>query len=592
MADEAIAEFIGFTGCTQAKAVQYLKISDNNLEQAVQLYFDSPDIGDSPVHPSSNNHTSSAPRTSSRTARASRYGSGGNIIDLDSDGDAERSDDDDELVEIGATARGNGSASHRPGGGRAARTILSNTPPPRGGGGGSGGDFTTDEAFERDAAIARSMQEALYADGAMPDEDGVRAPMARTTETLVGPGADFGAEPEEIEQMMAQIHARQHRGYSGRVGIFNQQASLWDEQNPNPNSLRQNLARATGGASEASTKASMLAELFRPPFELMSHLSWEEARQKGKDQEKWLLVNIQDQAVFDCQVLNRDIWKHAQIKETVKENFIFLQYNKDDPRVSQYVQYYFAERNNQDAYPHIAIVDPRTGEHLKVWSGPPVPKATDFLEQLHDFLGRYSLDVNAKNPVARRKPDKKKTLDVARMTEDEMLEMALKNSMGSDVTLPPEDDPDALTKSVGEMNNDKRNKLSKSEGKMAETQQGEDAMEIDSSDSNSLLPAPSSAPSLFSGISSTNPHVEPAPSQPDTTRIQFRHSGGRIIRRFALTDPVSRIFEWLKAEPLEGKSGMEFELVCMGTNLVDHLDESIEAAGLKNQTVMVEFTEN
>ncbi|KAI7567856.1 hypothetical protein KC346_g20636, partial [Hortaea werneckii] len=74
------------------------------------------------------------------------------------------------------------------------------------------------------------------------------------------------------------------------------------------------------------------------------------------------------------------------------------------------------------------------------------------------------------------------------------------------------------------------------------------------------------------------------------TRIQFRYSGGRIVRRFALDDPVRRIYEWLKASPFEGQEAKDFELICMGKNLIASLDASIAEAGLKNGTVMVEFT--
>jgi hypothetical protein len=76
------------------------------------------------------------------------------------------------------------------------------------------------------------------------------------------------------------------------------------------------------------------------------------------------------------------------------------------------------------------------------------------------------------------------------------------------------------------------------------------------------------------------------------TRIQFRHSAGRVIRRFHVSDPVLRIYEWLKAEPLEGKEGIPFELVAVGKNLMGLADETIEKAGLKNGTVMIEFLED
>jgi UBX domain-containing protein 7 len=368
-------------------------------------------------------------------------------------------------------------------------------------------------------------------------------------------------------------------------GIFNQRpaSTVWDDESDSP-SRRSNLSRTTGGASESSSKASLLAEMYRPPFELICRLPWDLARQEGREKEKWMIVNVQDPSVFDCQILNRDIWKDPQIKETVREHFLFMQYNKDDRRGREYIQYYFQSHDNQDAYPHIAIVDPRTGEQVKVWSGPPVPKPMEFLMQLHEFLDRYSLKANAKNPVAVRKPVKPKSIDVDRMTEEEMLEMALQNSMTSGIlpSGPRDDDPDALTRVSGN--------IDKGKGRAQEggsQQYEEDLMDMEPVDTNGHGPI-----SPFMQIPSTKPHVEPAANPTTTTRIQFRHSGGRVIRRFALSDHVMRIYEWLKAEPLEGKAGVEFELVCMGKNLIEVLHSSIEQAGLKNQTVMVEFLED
>jgi hypothetical protein len=321
---------------------------------------------------------------------------------------------------------------------------------------------------------------------------------------------------------------------------------------------------------------SMLAELFRPPFELMYQGSWEKARDMGKDEEKWLIVNIQDPAIFDCQRLNRDIWKNDDIKATVRENFIFLQYAKDDPRNQQYVNYYFHARDSSDAYPHIAIVDPRTGEQVKVWSGPPIPEPVEFHAQLHEFLDRYSLNVNAKNPVAKRKAESK-SKDVGRMTEEEMLEMALQNSLENGKG-PQDDDPDALTKSFDNI-----------KGKApAQHTAPEPEPEVVEEDANS-----SSNP-VFAAISDHAPHTEPTVNDPKvTTRIQFRGPSGRpIVRRFNLSDPVRRIYEWIKSDhPWEGKEGAEFDLVFMGKNLLEHLDSTIEEVGLKSASVMVEFTE-
>lgn len=333
--------------------------------------------------------------------------------------------------------------------------------------------------------------------------------------------------------------------------------------------------------------------MYRPPHEILSRLPWDDARDAGKADEKWILVNVQDPSLFDCQVLNRDIWKNAEIKATIKENFIFMQYNNGDPRGAQYVQFYFKDQDNQDAYPHIAIVDPRTGEQVKVWSGPPVPKPLDYLMQLHEFLDRYSLKANARNPVATRKAEPKKKLDVTRMTEEEMLELAMQNSLGNAAPdrHPSDDDPDALTRSVsGDKNESKGKGKARADDEEMTDVEGEPAPN-GTAPATDLSPSTTNTSSPFALISSTTPHDEPSPDPQTTTRIQFRHSGGRIIRRFSLSDPVRRLYEWLKSDPVEGKAGVQFEMVCMGKNLMECLEESVEGAGLRNQTVMVEFVE-
>ncbi|KAI9717548.1 MAG: hypothetical protein M1812_004689 [Candelaria pacifica] len=571
--DEAVSQFTTITGASPQRAEQYLRLTDGNLQQAVQLYFDSDGVDlegqDPPAEPATSQPISVPAEPPARTQRVRSAGfeDETGLVHLDSD--EEISDDND--PQTTGHQRGAAQVAGRTGG----TSQVPAAPPLSAGGAG--------RSTEDDEAMARRMQEEMYAGGDMGgalDADGVRAPMGRTTETLVGPGANYGESPEDMRAAIAeQMLARQRRNI-GRPGIFNQRAtpaSVWDTDSADPASRRQNLAQATAGASEVSSKSNLLAEMYRPPFEIMTRLPWDEAREEGREKEKWILVNVQDPAVFDCQVLNRDIWKNPGVKETVKENFIFIQYGKDDPNGNQYNQYYFQDRDSQHAYPHIAIVDPRTGEQVKKWSGPPVPKPMDFLMQLHEFLDRYSLHVNAKNPVANRKPEKK-SVDMNTMTEEEMLQMAMQNSLNNDSGL-KQDDPDELTRSTGEVGQGKRKAAD------ATDESSKDVEDHAADGSHDGIASP------FSLISSTNPHIEPPPDPVTTTRIQFRHSGGRIIRRFALTDPVRRLYEWLRATPLDGKEGVEFELISMGKNLMDHMEDTIEQAGLKNGTVMVEHIE-
>ncbi|RMD43873.1 hypothetical protein DV735_g1226, partial [Chaetothyriales sp. CBS 134920] len=532
--DEAISQVAAVTGSTPELASQYLQLADGDPNQAVQLFFENG--GADLVGATSAATATAAAAHQSAASRPGPSGSGASHNPINVDDVGHISDDND--PEITGFRRVNNGPS-----------------------------------VEDDEAMARRLQEEMY--GGLHEQE-VRAPIARQSETLLGPGADVGllSGPEVDAAVQARmLEMQQRRSRAAPRGIFNQRetSSIWHTE---PDDGRPSLAEATGGASEASARSNMLARLFQPPWDLMFKGSWEDARDLGKEEKKWILVNIQDGSIFDCQALNRDLWKNDGVVDTVKENFVFLQYSKDDPRADNYIQFYFQQHENADMYPHIAIVDPRTGEQIKVWTRK-MPSAAEFLMQLHEFLDRYSLDNNARNPVAKRKSEAKKQKPVDQLTEEEMLERALQASMaphaGDRLQPPAVEDPDDLTRSIGDVRD------LKSGG-------DPDSMSIYENGNDSA----SEQASVFSTIPSNQPHAEP-PQGPGITRIQIRHPAGRLVRRFSQDDPVQRIYEFLKAEPLEGREGQDFELVSMGKNLLESRHETIEAAGLKNGTVMVEF---
>ncbi|OAP62343.1 hypothetical protein AYL99_04546 [Fonsecaea erecta] len=537
--DEAIATVVSVCGTTPELASQYVQLADGDPNQAVQLFFEN---GGADL----TGNSSRPPPPPPSSSNAHRPGEPLNLIDDDADENI--SDDNDPEI-------------------TGFRKIPQRATPS---GPARGADYEDDEA------MARRLQNEMYGEGVM--DESVRAPIARQAEVLVGPGSaappmDPAVYSNAVEQRMQALERRRQLA---RAGIFNQHqpTSIWEQGLNITSSGPDALAESTGGASEASARSNRLARLFQPPWDLMYKGNWEGARDEGKEHKKWLLVDIQDPSIFDCQALNRDIWKNEGIVDTVKENFIFLQYNRNDPRASQYIQYYFPNYEVQSEYPHVAIVDPRTGEQIKLWSRK-VPPPPEFLMQLHEFLDRYSLENNARNPVAKRKSEAKKEKPVDQLTEEEMLERALQASLATqsqEHKSAPAEDPDDLTRSVGDI---RRGDLPDSAS----------AMDVDQNGAEESVES-----SAFAQIASDRPHTEPPPG-PGVTRVQIRHPGGRIVRRFAEQDPVQRIYEFLKAEPLEGKQGTAFDLVSMGKNLMDARNESIESAGLKNGTVMVEFLE-
>lgn len=153
MNDDVVAQFTEITGSSPELASQYLQLADFNIEQGVSLYFEN---GGAPL---TDELSMSGPQ------RASGRQDESGVVHIDSD-------DDVTVDETRSAPRGR--------------------PAPA-------------AAFEDDEAMARRLQEEIYGGGGgggARGEDDVRAPMARTTETLVGPEDDFD------DDMQASILAR------------------------------------------------------------------------------------------------------------------------------------------------------------------------------------------------------------------------------------------------------------------------------------------------------------------------------------------------------------------------------------------------
>ena len=202
MDDDLVAQFVAITEASADRAQQYLRISDGNMEQAVELYFSTGGIdlegpsstpavaSDPPAQPP--HHTQPSTQPPSR-----RTDTG--VVNLDSEEEIEVDDDDDEPVITGYRSRQPAGAP--------SRTPTNATPPIPG----------SHQFEDGDAAMARRLQEEIYAGGDMSGgmaEGGYRAPIARTRETLVGPepydltdGGDLRAAVDE--QMRARRFYRQ-----------------------------------------------------------------------------------------------------------------------------------------------------------------------------------------------------------------------------------------------------------------------------------------------------------------------------------------------------------------------------------------------
>uniref|UniRef100_A0A8D0GRB1 UBX domain-containing protein 7 n=1 Tax=Sphenodon punctatus TaxID=8508 RepID=A0A8D0GRB1_SPHPU len=225
-------------------------------------------------------------------------------------------------------------------------------------------------------------------------EEEVRAPIPQKQEILVEPEPLFGAPKRR----------RPARS------IFDGFRDFQTE------TIRQEQELRNGCAIDK--KLTTLADLFRPPIDLMHKGSFETAKECGQMQNKWLMINIQNVQDFACQCLNRDVWSNEAVKNIIREHFIFWQVYHDSEEGQRYIQFY-----KLADFPYISILDPRTGQKLVEWHQLDV---TSFLDQVTAFLGEHGqLDGHSTSPP--QKCARSESLIDA--SEDSQLEAAIRASL-------------------------------------------------------------------------------------------------------------------------------------------------------------------
>ncbi|KAE8604806.1 hypothetical protein XENTR_v10014835 [Xenopus tropicalis] len=227
-----------------------------------------------------------------------------------------------------------------------------------------------------------------------PDlSDDVRAPIPQKQEILV--------EPEMFGAPKRRRPAR---------SIFDGFRDFQTE------TIRQEQELRNGGAVDK--KLTTLADLFRPPIDLMHKGSFETAKQCGQLHNKWLMINIQNVQDFACQCLNRDIWSNDTVKTLIREHFIFWQVYHDSEEGQRYIQFY-----KLPEFPYVSILDPRTGQKLVEWHK---LDPNSFVEQVTGFLGEHGqLDGLSCSPPKKRL----RSENLIDASEDSQLEAAIRASL-------------------------------------------------------------------------------------------------------------------------------------------------------------------
>lgn len=238
-----------------------------------------------------------------------------------------------------------------------------------GGMGGGGGELAAEPSSEfRNAGIKRGASGGSYYDGDLDEEEGVR-------------------KADEVK--------RQRLLNASPTGYLRHDASL-------PSNVKESVFFASSDGN-LTGKAKELNNLFAPPRDLMVAQPLH-AAQKMCGEEKWLLVNIQRVDEFNCLTLNRDVWADETVKEVLRSSFLFWQQMHTDFDASNHLHRKtdaqdFVQKYHVKVFPHLSILDPRTGAMIWKWdeqksskqrkSGDTSVKKEHLLERLMDFVGEH-----------------------------------------------------------------------------------------------------------------------------------------------------------------------------------------------------------
>lgn len=235
----------------------------------------------------------------------------------------------------------------------------------------------------------------------LPNEDNFRYRKRRTVATRpVCPLRNFELEGRMQEERLKAAVMGNLSGVDGDTGIdttndplqfiasptaSNQKANVLGFSNSSRETIQDRAIAmyASAGArpSIKTAASSRLSELFRPPVDITFCGSFQAARDYAKEQNKWLIVNVQDTKDFSCQVLNRDIWSSDVLRSVIKKYFIFWQVAIDNTDGHRFQVFYSIQ-----VFPYVGIIDPRTGEEKLSYKTGFKLTINDFLIKLKDYL--------------------------------------------------------------------------------------------------------------------------------------------------------------------------------------------------------------
>jgi hypothetical protein len=344
----------------------------------------------------------------------------------------------------------------------------------------------------------------------------------------------------------------------------------------------------TGKSSQASNgradvtdltpKQQSLQSMFAPPTDLMFQGDFEMAKTAARSKGRWLLVNLQKNDEFSCHALNRDVWKDDYAKAVIGNSLVFWM-----DTVETNLGQRFATLYKVSSYPHVALIDPRTGEQSKIILSGGTMTARDFVEKVQDYIQRHTIapfnsisdggggsgggsssssSSSSNNSSSTDPSSVPTTTSSARQREEEEEEAELQAALAASMV---DETSNATTTTTN---------------------------------NNSAEPSPSPpVPPLVNvtdyGVSPTEPDATSTPKE-ELTRLRIRlPSGKQLVRAFRKDNTVCNLFATVRvlldehgdavvcAQNFELRSGYPPKI------LSDSLENTLTDAKLENATVQV-----
>ena len=247
----------------------------------------------------------------------------------------------------------------------------------------------------------------------------------------------------------------------------------------------------------------------------------------------------------------------------------------------------YIQRYKVQGYPHLAIIDPRTGSLLwrkEGWTQVNPLTAEQFVEIASDFCSKHSFD---KMPMAARNAygsggvplgagvggggsssndSSPKKRPIHELTEEEQLQAAIRASMAEDAGGDNEKESDGEVEVIDETDDLKKPSADT-------TNDDEDEVK----------------PSAFEKEIRIM-EVGDEPTSGDVARVQIKMPDGkRLVRKFAGNSPVKIIYAFVAQSNDDAKGGKPFELKAKfpPVDLFANIDDGIKSCGLNGEAINV-----